>query len=308
VKRREFIKHVVVVITGFLIPLVWLLPIGIYWTSVSGGGSGGDWEYHNVYTIWACGWESADDGWFGLDPYTDLVDMQFYMGAALAYAIIASLSLAWQSIIAWKGGRPRSTGVLLAFVALYQLFVSMICHVVLVLGIVHGAAAVALWACQRLYMPFSGEKELFQRTARAIGHTGMNMQTTGRGDVVKSDVDKLRHNLDWLHLAAHRVGIDVANELRAGYNALPNLEARCSMRDAIKADGTASVDHLLAVSGLKREQFDSLLLDMCRQLDLSTDGTVVSPKHEKGATDLLQEIDAYFTQWRDAEAIKLGKI
>jgi hypothetical protein len=303
--RKALIKRVVPVVVWSLIPLLWFLPVGAYMTYVRGGGG---WEYRNVYAIWAWGWESMAEGWFGRDYYTDLATMEQYMGIALFYAIALSLLLAWQGVAARKGHRPGEVFILPLIVATYQVIVSILYQVVLVLGIVQCAAAILLGFSRVRYLPTPSEVEQFKRAAMHIGRAGWDMQNARLGSVDKGKVEGFSQDLAWLETIAWKAGVDIVSELKAGKNAVPGLRARYNMRVALSVDGTVSVDHLLSVSGLKREQFDSLLLDMCRQLDLSTDGKVVSAKPEKAAIDLLQEIDAYFARWRETSAEKLGKI
>jgi hypothetical protein len=174
------------------------------------------------------------------------------------------------------------------------------------MGGVQAAAGVALWFAHASWLPTPTEALQFRTAAQAAVQSCEEMQT--RRDALKSDVDAIKRDLDWLTTISQRMGVKVSNELLAGYKALPGLEARCSLNEAIWIDGTVGVDQLLAISGLKKEQFDSLLLDMCRELNLYTDGKIVSANHEGDTKDLIKMIDEYFIRWREAEAEKVIKI
>jgi len=308
-RRKAIIKLATTVIALSLFPLLWLLPVGIFDENAYGSPHGG------LLLVWAWGWHSEAGGWFGTDPYILL-----FLPMALIYAAIMSVFLASQGIAARKGHRPGVVGVMLIFGAIYYFFMtsgwtcafnpSVACSVhpiSLVLEITFGSAGAAYCCFYKLHVPTSGERQLVQKAAALVSKNARNIQSPGSGEVGRGSVDCLRHDIAWIEDAARRAGVDIQDQIGSGKKSLANLEARCNMRDAIRSDGAISIDKLRAVSGLPAEQFLTLLMDMCRQLDLSTDGSVVAARHDQDAASLLREIDAYFAKWREAETSKLSK-
>jgi hypothetical protein len=303
------------VIAWNLIPLIWFLPVGITETFVGGSTS-----YRNDFLIWAWGWQSRAEGWFGLDPYTEIGEMQQYKMQALLYAIFLTILLACQGYAAKKGHRPGMLGIILIFTAIYYFFassggtclvMSVTCsftQVFPVLGIVFGSAAVKFCCFYKLHVPLPKEQNLYHDAAVLVSKADWEMQAQGSDEMDRGKIDDLQFDLNWIGAHARLVGVNVHDELKFGRKMLANLNARYIMRETLRHDGVISIDKLRAVSGLPTEQFLTLLLDICRQLNLSTDGNVVTAKNDQDTASFLQEIEGYFSKWREVEASKLGKV
>jgi hypothetical protein len=242
-------------------------------------------------------------------PFFWLFPFDVYKDVALTYAILMSILLACQGIEARKGHPPVSLRMIFAFIAfLYMGCMIMLYQVVLWPWIVQGSTAIAFGFLSELHGPNSREQRLFNEAAQHIEQFAWKMKALGNAEVNKENIEELCRDLYWIEAAAWRAGADIRYRLESGREALSNLEVRCSIIDAIRTDGAISFNKLCAVSSLPTERFAPLLLDMCRQLNLSTDGNVVKANDDQDAIDLLKEIEGYFGKWREVEASKLGKV
>ncbi len=303
-RRRVIIKYAIMAIVWGMILLIWIFPIGTY----------RDYDQSTTAMIWAWGWRSGAEGWF--EPYPNVIS---YFACACCYAAFVSLLLAYLGIVVRSGRGPGSLGIFLGIIfmifGLYCIFSGFVgFRVIPVLGIVNGVISIVLIESFRLYGSTSQEKLIFQKTAQHILINAWKilkawkMQKSGIGEVNRREVDEICRELYWIETFAWQAGADVQTELEFGREVLSNLDARCSISDAIRTDGAISFDKLCTFSGLPTGRFTPLLLDMCRQLDLSTDGSMVTTKNDQDAIDLLQEIEGYFGRWREVEASKLGKV
>jgi hypothetical protein len=294
-RRKETCNRVAGVLPYLLISAIWCFPfweIG-YIT----------WDGHFFPTlIWPWGWNSIVAGWFSRDIYIGMEEVIFFMGMALAYAIVITLLMVRQVAATRRGGRGWRVHLVILVIGSCQLVEGVFFLPLLWVAMAQVAGGIAMWAARSFVLPTPEENRLFKNAATVASKIILDMQK--RTGLNRSDVDTSRQQLDWLSQNAQLAGVDIYDASKVGYNAIPGLEARCNLHEISWINGSIGASQLLAISGLQKEQFDAMLPAMCRELELLTDGETVSMKPGQSSIDIMNRIDGYIVQHREIEAKK----
>lgn len=132
------------------------------------------------------------------------------------------------------------------------------------------------------------------------------MAMQSRAGLARNEVDAAREQLDWLDKNARQAGVDIYDASKEGYNVLPGLEARCNLHEITWINGSIGTGQLLAMFGMRKDEFDAMLPAMCLDLGLQLDGETVSMRPGQAAIDIMNRIDGYIIQHRQAKASNTG--
>ncbi len=118
-------------------------------------------------------------------------------------------------------------------------------------------------------------------------------------------VDELASAISNLEKDARAFGHPI--DTRPTRDMLPELYARCSIRESTGGAKAISIEKLRVASGLPEDQFSMVLIKMCGQLGLVIDGKTVKAKDGQDMGALIEDVDGFFARWREGEAVRLGR-
>ncbi len=200
--------------------------------------------------------------------------------------------------------------IMLLFLFLYYLFtersdLSFLNEGFLNYVYLHVAESVISPSMSAILKPTGRERAWIEERLMYMHGRACTLKMNSHQALFRKDVDELASKIALLEADAR--AFDLSIDTKPTRAILPELYARCSIRESTEGAKAISIEQLRAASTLPEDSFSTIVLKMCDMLGLIVDGKIIKAKDGRDMSALLADVDGFFTRWHENEAVKLGK-